>query len=399
MKEGKWSKEEENILDNGYKNKISIKEIAKVLDRKVSSVKAKADSLKLGQKYHTRDKWTKEEDEMLISLYKDNKSSKEISDKIKRSISSVNYRITKLNLPSKYPKQLWEDLTGQFFDRLHVIGRAPDRIEPSGKRKIMWYCECSCEEHNMVIVCGDNLKTGNTTSCGCYQRQRTKEISIKRNKYYIYHNIVFVKYTNCEEYFICDLEDWVKLKDYCWAKDDKGYAVTKSNNKHKSFHGSLINKLSNEFKIDHLMQVSLGVCDNRKSNLRIVTIQNNAMNQKLRKDSTSNFTGVLWDKINQKWYAQIKFNYKSKFLGYFDKKEDAIKARLQAEHDLFREFSGQWYLFKEYGIDDSDLDYYSITLDNPEVQKKYGYDSDLKQVDNLINQSKAALEITLFFYN
>lgn len=49
--------------------------------------------------------------------------------------------------------------------------------------------------------------------------------------------------------------------------------------------------------------------------------------------------------------AQIKYNYKRIFLGYYDDIEDAIRARLKAELKYFgKEFAPQRHLFKEYGI-------------------------------------------------
>ena len=39
-----------------------------------------------------------------------------------------------------------------------------------------------------------------------------------------------------------------------------------------------------------------------------------------------------------------------KKLGRFSDKEDAIKARLQAEAKYFKEFAPQRHLFKQYGI-------------------------------------------------
>lgn len=53
------------------------------------------------------------------------------------------------------------DLTGQKFDRLTVIGRAP---ETRGDH-VMWKCRCDCG--NFTIVSGNALKQGKTKSCGC----------------------------------------------------------------------------------------------------------------------------------------------------------------------------------------------------------------------------------------
>lgn len=66
------------------------------------------------------------------------------------------------------------DLTGKKFERLKVIDRAPSR-----KGQTMWNCLCKCG--NTTIVSSQNLKTGHTQSCGCYNIQRATEANIKHN--------------------------------------------------------------------------------------------------------------------------------------------------------------------------------------------------------------------------
>ncbi len=73
----------------------------------------------------------------------------------------------------KIPKQL-TDLTDKEFDRLTVLSYAgcnrPDRVK---KKNHQWRCGCSCG--NKVIVLGDNLRSGQTSSCGCLQKERASE--------------------------------------------------------------------------------------------------------------------------------------------------------------------------------------------------------------------------------
>lgn len=61
-----------------------------------------------------------------------------------------------------------KDLIGKRFGRLVVLSRAPDKIQSSGRHRIMWNCMCDCG--TTVVVYGDNLKKGVTKSCGCYQK-------------------------------------------------------------------------------------------------------------------------------------------------------------------------------------------------------------------------------------
>ena len=58
-------------------------------------------------------------------------------------------------------------------------------------------------------------------------------------------------------------------------------------------------------------------------------------NRKLVKTNTSGKTGVSFDKSRGKWVAGIKLKGKNIYLGRYDNKEDAIKARLKAEEEYF----------------------------------------------------------------
>ena len=59
------------------------------------------------------------------------------------------------------------------------------------------------------------------------------------------------------------------------------------------------------------------------------------LTQKLRKDSTSGHKGVYWVKRRNKWRAIITIKGERHHLGYFENIQDAIKARKQAEEELF----------------------------------------------------------------
>lgn len=52
------------------------------------------------------------------------------------------------------------DLVGQQFGRLQVVAPSPRTYQT------MWRCRCVCGEE--TVASGINLRTGHTTSCGCY---------------------------------------------------------------------------------------------------------------------------------------------------------------------------------------------------------------------------------------
>jgi len=79
-------------------------------------------------------------------------------------------------------------------------------------------------------------------------------------------------------------------------------------------------------EIDHIAGVK---DDNRLSQLRLVTCQEQMANRKIGSSNTSGCMGVF--RSRNKWVAEIMVNYKSAYLGSFDKIEDAITARKEAE--------------------------------------------------------------------
>lgn len=65
------------------------------------------------------------------------------------------------------------NLVGKRFGRLLVIKDAGTRHRQKNHSESMWLCKCDCG--NSKIITGSNLKTGDSTSCGCYNKERIKE--------------------------------------------------------------------------------------------------------------------------------------------------------------------------------------------------------------------------------
>ena len=75
--------------------------------------------------------------------------------------------------------------------------------------------------------------------------------------------------------------------------------------------------------LDHINGVKT---DNRISNLRLASQQQNQFNVPARKNNKSGFKGVIWKKENRKWVAQATINQKKISLGYFSTPEQASNA-------------------------------------------------------------------------
>lgn len=60
--------------------------------------------------------------------------------------------------------------------------------------------------------------------------------------------------------------------------------------------------------------------------------------EKIRSNNTSGTTGVCFDPSKNLWRAEIMLQGKRHYLGRYHKKEDAIKARLEAKEHYHNEF-------------------------------------------------------------
>ena len=204
----------------------------------------------------------------------------------------------------------------------------------------MWECLCDCG--NIVNVVGSALKSGNTKSCGCYRREMDKKIYGIQNKKHNTYDVsgeYGIGYTEDSTIFYFDLEDYDKIKDYYWNNNGNDEYFRSTINKKTVLLHRFIMGLSNDSNlvVDHINTHHRE--DNRKSNLRIVSNSENQMNHKLFKNNTSGTSGVVWLKKSNLWRSRIEINNKSITLGYYKNKEDAIKARKEAEEKYFGEHS------------------------------------------------------------
>lgn len=63
-----------------------------------------------------------------------------------------------------------KDLKGQKFGKLTVISREESKIKSDKRPRTMWMCECECG--NYIIADSYNLLGGHTKSCGCLRNNR-----------------------------------------------------------------------------------------------------------------------------------------------------------------------------------------------------------------------------------
>jgi hypothetical protein len=133
---------------------------------------------------------------------------------------------------------------------------------------------------------------------------------------------------------VIDLEDLERVdKEYSslyanYNKNLKGYYANGRitiNKKQKLMllHRFITNVSDPKIKADHKNHDTL---NNTKENLRVCTHQENLMNRKSHINTSSEYKGVSWFKRDCKWVAQIMYNNKQIYIGYFTNEIEAAKA-------------------------------------------------------------------------
>ena len=211
------------------------------------------------------------------------------------------------------------DITGQKFGKLTVVGRDYSKKGNT----TYWFCECDCGSDKIISVAKGSLTQGLTTSCGC-----NKKKSKKKNKYDLSgkYGIGWTTNTNREFYF--DLEDYNKIKDYCWMENQSGYVVTQSGRETIRLHRLILGlEKGNPIQVDHVFHNTF---DNRKEFLRQATNSQNGWNKKCN--------GVYYNSEKNKYVAFVTCNGK-KIFKYFKTKEEALQYRKELENVYYGEFA------------------------------------------------------------
>ena len=97
-----------------------------------------------------------------------------------------------------------QSLVGQRFGNLEVI----EFSQRSNSNKLIYKCRCDCG--NEIEVIGQNLKNGNTKSCGCYRKQINTVRLTKDETGKVYGHLLVFEYA-----FNQNNEAWWKCKCRC----------------------------------------------------------------------------------------------------------------------------------------------------------------------------------------
>jgi hypothetical protein len=133
-----------------------------------------------------------------------------------------------------------------------------------------------------------------------------------------------------------DRQQWATQWDWYTGKNSKKLYATRHGHGDEPKRVYLHRQLMGEpdADVDHINGNTL---DCRSENLRICTRRLNSTNRGLSRLNTSGVSGVTQE--GNKWRARIRVGGKHINLGLFDRKEDAVAARVYAEFVYYGEFA------------------------------------------------------------
>jgi hypothetical protein len=140
-------------------------------------------------------------------------------------------------------------------------------------------------------------------------------------------------------HFVCKIpRSILKIGDVVGTQRKDGYVEICIDKKIYLVHRLVFMFFNGYFpkEIDHINNIRN---DNRIENLREVTHTQNQWNHAKRKNNTSGFKGVDFNKQNNKWRAQIRQNSKKLHLGLFLTPEEAYQAYCKAAIASRKEFA------------------------------------------------------------
>lgn len=200
-------------------------------------------------------------------------------------------------------------MIGKKYERLTIIDEKRD------KHNFIYYlCKCDCGKEKWVYR--SNLISGKTKSCGCYQKEKLKELYTKKNEFRTHRGYIRGITTNTKRDFYVDREDAERIKDMSWYEASNGYIMHKDNGKKViQLHRFIMNAPKGTV-VDH---INHDIKDNRKCNLRICTQRENVLNRKTKPK------GIAKIQRNDNTYYVVQLM--SKYWGCFKDLKEAEKLR------------------------------------------------------------------------
>ncbi len=197
------------------------------------------------------------------------------------------------------------DLTGQIFGELLVIERAPNK-----GRHTYWLCKCLRTGKTGEVESGA-LKSGHTSTSRAFLPKPMQD------------------FDNLEDY----------LKQFSWNLTAGGHHCAGTQKiqlkRHIETWRFYYGNPPEGYEIDH---IDGNGSNDDISNLRLLTHQQNLLNTSPRKNGTSKYKGVSWDKERNKWMLNINHKGYKRITRRFDlEKEAAFGYNIYMKYHASRE--------------------------------------------------------------
>ena len=133
-----------------------------------------------------------------------------------------------------------------------------------------------------------------------------------------------IRISNYPKYFTVDDEDEYKVNQYTWNLEGGSRSIIQAKIGEKSVSiGRFLLNYDGPDDVDH---IDRNIYNNKKSNLRVITHAQNAMNTPFRDNNTTGYKGVSYDEDRNKYRSHITVDGVQLFLGRFKTKEEAALA-------------------------------------------------------------------------
>lgn len=211
------------------------------------------------------------------------------------------------------------DLRNQRFGRLMAV-RPTEKRDASGS--VYWECQCDCG--NKTVVSSRNLRSNASLSCGCLKKERTSQLQAKDLTGQQFGKLIAIRQTDLRKQnsivwecqCSCGKTAFVCAKSLCSGQ-------TKSCGCHN-------------------LEVARTRARQRADADTIAHTRLSFLNSTIFTNNSSGIRGVTLHKAASKWAASIGFQKHVYYLGLFENKEDAIRARKIAEETLWKPFIEQF---------------------------------------------------------
>jgi len=149
---------------------------------------------------------------------------------------------------------------------------------------------------------------------------------------------------------LVDDEDYERCMEYLWyANASNRSSVVVLNNKSILLGRFILNATNRQHVVTHKNNNRL---DFRKENLVITSFLQALHKSKGRKNTSSKYKGVSWEKWSGKWRANIRNKGKTIFLGRYDNEDDAALAYNKAAIEIFGGHAYQNVIGKDNSVEE-----------------------------------------------